>query len=71
MENTDSGPQADWADASEDVSEELSSKMDFSGAVRSGLLNDRNRTSSRNNSTSLFLQRSLFFQAIILKRLSK
>lgn len=55
METTDSGPQADWADTCEDASEEFSSRMNFSDAVKSGLLNDRNRTSSRGagNSTGL------------------
>ena len=55
METTDSGPQTSWADTCEDASENVSSRMNFSDAVKSGLPNDRNRTSSRGavNSTGL------------------
>ena len=55
METTDSGPQVAWADTCEDASENVSSRMNFSYAVKSGLPNDCNRTSSRGavNSTGL------------------
>lgn len=37
METTDSGPQVAWADTCEDASENVSSRMNFSYAVKSGL----------------------------------